>query len=84
MFTFKAGSKGDRRLANLLLLTRHYGDTLGSFKRAFKELKGQLPPIEDTVHRNWELGETLPWQHLLGPLPQSTLEKHRQEALQFF
>ena len=43
----------DRRLSNLLLLTRHYGDTLGSFKRAFKELKGQLPPLEDTVHRDW-------------------------------
>ncbi len=77
-------SRGDRRLSDLLLLTRHYGDTLGSFKRAFKELKGQLPPLEDTVHRDWDLTETLPWQHLLGPLPQSTLEKHRQEALQFF
>jgi radical SAM superfamily enzyme YgiQ (UPF0313 family) len=77
-------SRGDRRLAPLLLLTRHYGDTLGSFKRAFKELKGQLPPLEDTVHRDWPLTETLPWQHLLGPLPPSTLEKHRQDALQFF
>lgn len=77
-------SRGDRRLSNLLLLTRHYGDTLGSFKRAFKELKGQLPPLEDTVHRDWELSEALPWHHLLGPLPQSTLVKHRQEAMQLF
>jgi radical SAM superfamily enzyme YgiQ (UPF0313 family) len=76
-------SRGDRRLSHLLLLTRHYGDTLGSFKRAFKELKGQLPPLEDTVHRDWALTEILPWHHLLGPLPQSTLEKHRQEAMQF-
>jgi radical SAM superfamily enzyme YgiQ (UPF0313 family) len=28
-------SRGDRRLSHLLELTRHYGDTLGSFRRAF-------------------------------------------------
>lgn len=73
-------SRGDRRLSKLLLLTRHYGDTLGSFKRAFKELKGELPSLEDTVHRDWAITETLPWQHLLGPLPQTTLVKHLQSA----
>jgi radical SAM superfamily enzyme YgiQ (UPF0313 family) len=29
-------SRGDRRLSHLLELTRHYGDTLGSFRRALK------------------------------------------------
>ncbi|WP_206209105.1 hypothetical protein, partial [Vogesella mureinivorans] len=31
-------SRGDRRLSYLLELTRHYGDSLGSYRRAFKEL----------------------------------------------
>jgi len=46
-------SRGDRRLTKLLLLTRIYGDTLGSYKRAFKELKGQLPSLDYYVHDNW-------------------------------
>lgn len=37
-------SRGDRRLSKLLELTRNYGDTLGSYKRVFKELKEELPP----------------------------------------
>lgn len=77
-------SRGDRRLAPLLLLTRHYGDTLGSFKRAFKELKGELPSLNDTVHADWSIADKLPWQHLLGPLPQTTLVKHLQTAQEFF
>jgi radical SAM superfamily enzyme YgiQ (UPF0313 family) len=77
-------SRGDRRLAPLLLLTRHYGDTLGSFKRAFKELKGSLPPLAFYVHEHWDTAQILPWRHLEGPLPQSTLEKHRAEALALF
>lgn len=37
-------SRGDRRLAPLLEQVRDYGDSLGSYKRAFKTMKGQLPP----------------------------------------
>jgi radical SAM superfamily enzyme YgiQ (UPF0313 family) len=77
-------SRGDRRLTPLLLLTRHYGDTLGSFKRAFKELQGQLPPLEFYVHQNWAVNQVLPWHHLLGPLPGATLKKHLTEAQQYF
>ena len=39
-------SRGDRRLTPLLLRVRGYGDSLGSFRRAFKELAGELPPME--------------------------------------
>ena len=48
-------SRGDRRLTPLLELTRHYGDTLGSYKRAFKELKGQLPDLDYYVFQNWSV-----------------------------
>ena len=74
-------SRGDRRLTKLLLLTRIYGDTLGSYKRAFKELKGQLPSLDYYVHDNWELEQVLPWSHLKTALPDETLVKHLQMSL---
>ncbi len=73
-------SRGDRRLTPLLELTRGYGDTLGSYRRAFKELKGQLPPLDFYVHDEWPVDRVLPWEHLAGPLPKATLVKHLAEA----
>jgi radical SAM superfamily enzyme YgiQ (UPF0313 family) len=73
-------SKGDRRLSQLLELTRDFGDSLGSYKRAFKQLKGQIPNLDFYVHNNWSTEQILPWHHLQGPLPQSTLIKHLAEA----
>ena len=77
-------SRGDRRLAPLLELTREYGATLGSYKRAFKQLKGQLPELAYYVHEDWETGQTLPWSHLQGPLPEATLIKHLATAHSYF
>ena len=73
-------SRGDRRLSPLLELTLHYGDSLGSFRRAFKELRGQLPELDFYVHANWSTEQVLPWSHLQGPLPQATLIKHLDSA----
>nr|WP_217359379.1 radical SAM protein [Anabaena sp. UHCC 0204] len=73
-------SRGDRRLSLLLELTRDFGDSLGSYKRAFKQLKGQIPDLDFYVHSNWSTEKILPWNHLQGPLPQSTLIKHLAEA----
>ncbi|NEQ20748.1 MAG: radical SAM protein [Microcoleus sp. SIO2G3] len=77
-------SRGDRRLSHLLELTRHFGDTLGSFRRAFKELRGQLPELDFYVYDNWLTEQILPWSHLQGPLPQSTLLKHLDSATSNF
>jgi len=77
-------ARGDRRLSHLLELTRHYGDSLGSYRRAFKQLQGQLPDLAFYVFDHWPLAQVLPWSHLLGPLPQSTLKKHLQSAQEFF
>ncbi|TVP63006.1 MAG: radical SAM protein [Nodularia sp. (in: Bacteria)] len=77
-------SRGDRRLSQLLVLTREFGDSLGSYKRAFKQLKGQIPDLEYYVHSNWSTEQVLPWNHLQGPLPQSTLLKHLAEATSHF
>jgi len=77
-------SRGDRRLSHLLELTRHYGDSVGSFRRAFKELRGQLPELDFYVHANWSTDQVLPWSHLQGPLPQATLLKHLDAATSQF
>lgn len=73
-------SRGDRRLSKVLELTRHYGDSAGSFRRAFKELRGQVPSMDFYVFSNWAQDQILPWDHLLGPLPKQTLAKHWQGA----
>ncbi|CAI5943970.1 unnamed protein product [Closterium sp. NIES-65] len=39
-------SRGDRRLSRLLQRAREFGGSQGSFGRAFKEMKGQVPPPE--------------------------------------
>lgn len=78
-------SRGDRRLGPLLELVREYGDSRGSFRRAFKELKGSLPPMDYYVHEKHAPGETvLPWAHLEMSLPEKTLVKHAAEAVSYF
>jgi radical SAM superfamily enzyme YgiQ (UPF0313 family) len=78
-------SRGDRRLQGLLRLVYEYsGGTVpsdGMYKRAFKQLRGQLPPLETYVYENWNCDRILPWQHLNGPLPVSTLQKHLETSL---
>lgn len=76
-------SRGDRRLTPLLELTRTYGDSLGSYKRAFKQLKGQLPDLDYYVRDRWKTEQILPWSHIISPLPQTTLIKHLEDALSF-
>ncbi|NJR38424.1 MAG: radical SAM protein [Leptolyngbyaceae cyanobacterium CSU_1_4] len=73
-------SRGDRRLSHLLEQVRHYGDTLGSYRRAFKELRGTLPELDFYVHADWSTNQILPWSHLQGTLPPATLVKHRDAA----
>lgn len=75
-------SRGDRRLGKLLQLTREYGDSVGSYKRAFKQLGGQIPPLDYYAHAQWDWNEQiLPWQHIQGALPQKTLVKHLDDAM---
>ncbi len=74
-------SRGDRRLAPLLLQVRDYGDSLGSYRRAFKDLRGQLPPLEFYVHDQWEVDQVLPWDHLGGTMPKERLWSHRERAM---
>ncbi|MCT7950443.1 B12-binding domain-containing radical SAM protein [Ancylothrix sp. C2] len=77
-------SRGDRRLSFLLELVRGYGDSLGSYRRAFKELKGKLPGLDFYVFENWDVEGFLPWGHLHGPLPVGVLKKHLESAMEYF
>jgi radical SAM superfamily enzyme YgiQ (UPF0313 family) len=77
-------SRGDRRLSPLLELVRHYGDSVGSYKRAFKQLRGKLPEMDYYVSADYPRDQILPWHHLHGPLPIETLQKHLAQATQFF
>ena len=76
-------SRGDRRLSHLLELVRHYGESLGSYRRAFKELRGTLPELDFYVYQDWAIEQTLPWHHIQGPLPADTLKKHLAEATNY-
>jgi radical SAM superfamily enzyme YgiQ (UPF0313 family) len=40
-----------------------------------------LPAWDAVVHQRWCRNAVLPWDHLEGPLPRTTLEKHRAESL---
>ena len=77
-------SRGDRRLTKLLRLACSYSDgdvpSDGSYRRAFKELRGQLPPLAWYVHEDWDVNQVLPWQHLRSALPVETLIKHRETS----
>ncbi|NJL43395.1 MAG: hypothetical protein HC935_09025, partial [Pseudanabaena sp. SU_2_4] len=52
----------------------------GMYKRAFKELRGQLPSLESYVYQEWSRERVLPWQHLLGPLPVGKLIEHLEAS----
>ena len=47
-------ARGDRRLSSILELTRYYGDTVGIYKRAFKE----IPELDYYVHQDWKTHQT--------------------------
>ena len=74
-------SRSDRRLAPVIAAVRGKSDSQGSWKRAYKELKQDLPPWDEVIHARWDDQRVLPWSHLEGPLPVATLAKHRAEAL---
>jgi radical SAM superfamily enzyme YgiQ (UPF0313 family) len=77
-------SRGDRRVGRLLERVRHYGDSLGSYRRAFKDLKGNIPDLDFYVHQDWAIDQVLPWHHIQGPLPTATLQKHLDSAIAYF
>jgi radical SAM superfamily enzyme YgiQ (UPF0313 family) len=80
-------SRSDRRLAPVIAAVRGRHDQLGGWKAAYRDAMaagpGALPPPswQEVIHARWDTDRVLPWNHLEGPLPSSTLARHRHEAL---
>jgi radical SAM superfamily enzyme YgiQ (UPF0313 family) len=81
-------SRSDRRLAPVIAAARGRHESLGGWKQAYRAAveasptPAEAPPAwEDVIHASWSPERVLPWQHLEGPLPISTLAKHQAEAL---
>ena len=81
-------SRSDRRLAEVIVAVRGHHEQLGGWKKAYRELASQnqnhgvpLPAWQQLIHGNWQPSRCLPWDHLEGPLPKSTLLKHRNTSL---
>lgn len=77
-------SRGDRRVSLVLETVSGYGDSLGSFRRAFKELKGQIPPLEYYAYEDWPIGVVLPWEHLRTAITPERIVSARRDAEQHF
>ena len=89
-------SRSDRRLAPVIAAVRGSQESLGGWKQAYRSvMHGEVdaaapgagpalpppPPWAEVVHDTWDSTRPLPWDHLEGPLPRATLERHRAEAL---
>jgi radical SAM superfamily enzyme YgiQ (UPF0313 family) len=85
-------SRGDRRLAPVLVAVRGAQESLGGWKRAYRAVRAgecgpspiPLPPPpawEELVEGGWGVEQVLPWEHLASGLPKTTLWRHHQEAL---
>jgi radical SAM superfamily enzyme YgiQ (UPF0313 family) len=85
-------SRGDRRLAPVLMAVRGEQGSLGGWKRAYRAVRaGEAapapiplpppPPWPELVEGCWSPEQVLPWEHLASGLPKATLWRHHQEAL---
>jgi hypothetical protein len=89
-------SRGDRRLAEVILAVRGRQNSLGGWKQAYRAVRGGeterpaaalregLPPPapwEEVVHQAWEPELVLPWTHLEGALSARVLAGHGEGAL---
>lgn len=77
-------SRGDRRVSRILELVSGYGDTLGSFRRAFKEMKGEIPPLEHYAYDDWPIDAVLPWNHLRTAINPDRILNARRTAESHF
>nr|AUG32382.1 hypothetical protein PLO_386 [Paulinella longichromatophora] len=86
-------SRGDRRIAPVIVAVRNSQNSLGGWKKAYQHVQHSkvdinssklppLPPWDEIVHQNWDIGKILPWSHIKGPLPVPTLASHLIEAIQ--
>lgn len=83
-------ARSDRRLAPVIAAVRGSQESLGGWKQAYRAVREggsgsslpPPPPWAEVVQEVWDPQRVvLPWEHLEGPLPRTTLARHRAEAL---
>lgn len=77
-------SRGDRRVSRVLEVVSGYGDSLGSFRRAFKDLKGTVPAMDYYVREDWGMDAVLPWAHIRTALTPDKIADARFAAESHF
>jgi radical SAM superfamily enzyme YgiQ (UPF0313 family) len=73
-------SRGDRRLAPVLMDVASGNAKLGDWKRAMKR-QTNIPDFDFYVYRNMEAHEILPWSHLMDEQKMLFLDKHLEQAV---
>ncbi len=83
-------SRSDRRLAYVIASIRTSHNTIGEWKKVYKEIQEKtktdkankrLPNWDEVIHKGWHTKRILPWMHLEGPLTSQQLIKHREHSL---
>ncbi len=88
-------SRGDRRLAAVIVRVRGSENSLGNWKKIYREVQEcqtleknnpqanmpKLPIWEDMIHKNWTHSQILPWSHLQGPVKPTILIQHQEQSL---
>lgn len=73
-------SRGDRRIAPVLIDVAQSSAKLGAWKKAWKSSSHFCPPADFYVFRNIPYEEPLPWAHLTDSLKQGMLYRHSRQA----
>jgi radical SAM superfamily enzyme YgiQ (UPF0313 family) len=87
-------SRSDRRLAPVIAAARGSHDSLGGWKKAYREVLEQAgtpamsrsadtppPAWDDVIHTTWQTERVLPWTHLQGALAPEVLAGHAASSL---
>lgn len=73
-------SRGDRRIAPVLLRVASASGNIGAWKKAWRETPDGCPPPDYYIYRNIPYDEILPWAHLTDTLRQGMLVRHSVAA----
>jgi radical SAM superfamily enzyme YgiQ (UPF0313 family) len=89
-------SRSDRRLAPVIAAARGRHESLGGWKKAYREVRDggcgdplespapvpPPPPWEEIIHTNWSTDRVLPWSHLQGAISPAVLAGHATHTVQ--
>ncbi len=80
-------SRSDRRLAHVIARMRGSNNSLGNWKKAYKEIENELvseeiklPKWDEIIHEEWDQNKFLPWSHINGPLNTKQLQLHNLQS----